>query len=109
MAIEVAYAGYDNAIVRELTLADQPLPEADRLAVTRVGLSVDGKSFDSDADPSILSYDSSDGSVKFRAGLAGLRTEEGHLVYITVYDALSVNGLAWDMFTLHVRDWPKGA
>lgn len=106
MSRETAYQNRANSVRRELLINDRPLVQIEREAVERVEVSVDEIFADSSDGTGRVEYDQGTAVVSIYPGRMGL-TEGGYQCHLTIYDARAPDGIAWDRFTLVVRDWPE--
>lgn len=101
---ESIYLGRANHIKRKLTKNGSELTDAEKSAITKVQVIIQGVCFDSEAD-SEISY--SDGVFDLQAGLRTLEPKENEIAYIFVFDAdHSTDGLAWGTFRVQILDYP---
>ena len=103
MIRELVFTGYDN--FADLQLQDDSggdLANAPTGTVTKVGLLVEGDSYDSGTYATEITWNSS-GQISLQLG--GLGIEKGdHLAALVLFDATYPNGLRWPVdFTLVVR------
>lgn len=102
------YLDRDNDITLRLTQDGGGVSEN---VITKVSLWIPGTAF-SGGGPQVVDSNSSyitltDNATSATLSLGSLAIRQGtHSCYLTVYDAVNLNGLAWDRISLRVRDWP---
>ena len=102
------YLQRDNAIVLELRQNGLPIEEN---ILTKASLWIPASAF-SDANSQALDTDGE--SMELIENRTKVKLELGpsnlipglHRCYLTVYDAVNTNGIAWDTLMIRVRDWP---
>ena len=104
------YLDRDNTITLSLT-QDGAAPNAN--VITKASLWIPGTAFSDglpvvvDAAPEVTLTDN---ATKVNLALGTLNINKGsHYCYLTIYDAVNVNGIAWDTLILQVSDWPAAA
>lgn len=102
--MESVYVSRDNAVRRELMVSGRVLTADEKTAIQRVSVHIGGLYADTDEDPTLIEY--SGGVVTIYPGRMELGVG-GHLTHISVFDAGSPLGLAWDSFITVVQDWPE--
>jgi|SRR6056297_2527987 len=76
-------------------------------SVTRAIMRAEAFCLDTDEDPTLLYFDSDNTVLCIKAGLIpDIAAGEKHTCLITLYDALTTNGYAWDNVKIKVRAWP---
>ena len=102
------YLQRDNAIILELRQNGLPVEEN---ILTKASLWIPASAF-SDANSQALDTDGGsmeliENGTKVKLELGAYNLMPGlHRCYLTVYDAVNTNGIAWDTLTIRVRDWP---
>ena len=102
------YLDRDNAITLELKQDGSYVTEN---SVILAALWIPASAFN-DANPRTLdtegeSMELIENGTKVKLDLGSSNLIPGiHRCYLTVYDAVNINGIAWDTLTIRVRDWP---
>jgi len=96
------YIGRDNAEILELLQDGVAVGENE---VTRAVLAFGSHVLDTEDSPSDISLDATAQNVSITAGqIPNLKPGDYHGM-LTIYDALTPNGLAWADLSIHVREW----
>lgn len=97
----------DNTVTLSLT-QDGQAPAAN--VITRAALWVPGSAFADDlprvfdAAPEVTLTDNAT-KVSLALGDTAIKTG-GHFCYLTIYDAVNTDGIAWDTIIIRVKEWP---
>lgn len=98
-----AYIGRDN--VEQFQLL-QDGSEVAALAVTRAVIKSDVFCVDSDLHPGMIYLEDDNKILSIKPGLfPGLIPNKSHKCYITIWDALTTNGYAWDQIKIKTKIW----
>jgi len=102
------YLNRDNTVTLSLT-QDGVAPNQN--VITKAALWVPGSAF-SDGIAQVLDTTGSnvtltDSATKVELSLGSTQIQKGtHYCYLTIYDAVNTNGIAWDTLIIQVSDWP---
>ena len=99
----MAYIGRDNEERLELLQGGSTVATS---AVTRAVLRSSAFCIDTDEDPTIIYFDEDNTILCIKPGLIpNLTAGERHICYITIWDALTDDGYAWDTVRLKTAAW----
>ena len=100
-----AYIGRDNEEQFELLQAGS-LVTAE--AVTRAVLKSSSFCLDTDVDTTLIYFETTDNqTLCLKPGLiTGLTTGQRIVAYLTLYDTVNTNGIAWEDFLVITSTWP---
>ena len=102
------YLGRDNAVT--LNLKQDGAAPAEN-TITKAALWIPGEAF-SDDTPQVFDTDGSEltltnNATSVRLDLGSIALSPGtYWAFLTIYDAVHTNGIAWDAVEITVRDWP---